>query len=83
MRGELKAKGERKPFRIAFDLLVQVPDLYAVEFGEVGVEDDPLPTQNEDFRINFSCGHNRCLRDILELVSDLRSQIVISSFRED
>lgn len=31
MRGELKAEGERKSLRIALDLLIQVPDLYAVE----------------------------------------------------
>ena len=35
MRRELKAKGERKSFRIALDLLIQVPDLHAIEFGKV------------------------------------------------
>jgi hypothetical protein len=44
----LKAKGERKSFRVALDLLVQVPDLYAIEFGEVGVEDNALATENKD-----------------------------------
>jgi len=45
----LKTKGERKSLRIALDLLVQVPDLHAVEFREVGVEDNSLPAQNEAF----------------------------------
>ena len=49
MRRELKAKGERKSFRIALDLLIQVPDLYSVEFCEIRVEDDSLPTENENF----------------------------------
>jgi hypothetical protein len=53
VRGELKAEGRRKSLRIALGLLIEVPDLHTVEFGEVAVEDDSLPTQNEDFGINF------------------------------
>jgi hypothetical protein len=49
VRRELKAKGERKSFRITFDLLVQMAGLYTVEFGEVAVEDDSLSAENEDF----------------------------------
>lgn len=62
MRGDLKTKGGRKSFRIAFGLLIQVPDLYAVEFGKVCVEDDSLPAENEDFRIHFSGDHDGCFR---------------------
>ena len=58
----MKAEGGRKSFRIALGLLIQVPDLDAVEFREVAVEDDSLATQNEDFRIHFSCDYDCCFR---------------------
>ncbi len=83
MRRELKAKGERKSFRIALDLLIQVPDLHAIKLGEVSIEDDSLTTEDEDFRINFSRDNNRCLCHMGSSFSNLRSQIVISSFRKD
>ena len=49
MLRQLKPKGERKSFRVALYLLIQMPDLYAVEFGKIGVEDNPLSAENEDF----------------------------------
>ena len=67
MRGELKAEGGRKSLRIALGLLIEVPDLHAVEFGEVAVEDDSLPAQNEDFRIDFVRNDDCCLGHVEEL----------------
>jgi hypothetical protein len=49
MRRDLKTEGGMEAFRIAFSLLIQVPDFDALEFGEVAVVDDPLPRAERRF----------------------------------
>jgi hypothetical protein len=75
VRRELKAERKRESLGIALDLLVEMPGFYAVEFREVTVENDSLPAQNKYLRVDFSCGHDRCLRRILSLVSLQRGKI--------
>jgi len=45
----LKAEVLGKALGVALDLLVQVADFDVVESGEVGVEDDALSAEGEDF----------------------------------
>jgi hypothetical protein len=49
----LKAESERKSFGVALHLLIESPDFYVIQFGEIGVEDNPLSSQNEDLRITL------------------------------
>ena len=49
MLRQLKPEGGRKSLLVALYLLIQMPDLYSVEFGKIGVEDNPLSAKNEDF----------------------------------
>jgi hypothetical protein len=59
---QLKPEGGRKSFLVALYLLIQMPDLYSVEFGKIGVEDNPLSAKNKNFRIDFSRNHDCCFR---------------------
>ena len=47
-QGEPEDEVLRKPLDVAFHLLVQPLGCYAVETGEIGVENDALPAQDDE-----------------------------------